>query len=379
MLAVTGIGMVTPLGLDAVTSCAAARAGLRRIEEIDDLYVPGGEGGDPVPLAGHRVPLVTAGFFGIGRLARLAAAGLADLRQAVPDLDRVRLGFILVTGSSAYQAAWLGKARANPDEDPEELDAYQARLAAADRQIDDDLLDTVSRRAGLQVAAPVRATVRATSVGLVAALVKAREWLDSGACDRCVVGAVDSLVDPNLLARLLDLGLLKTPARPIGMIPGEAAAFLLLERARAASARGAGIQALIETPLAAEGPRHPLVAGTIDARPDTFSAALAQTIAAVHGGRFGGTLVANLNGDDHRAQVWSDALLRLRPTHELGGRPAWLPCLAFGDTGAASGCVSMAMLVRGWARRYAPAPEALVCLQDDIGGRGVVPVRAPSN
>jgi 3-oxoacyl-[acyl-carrier-protein] synthase-1 len=377
MLAVTGIGMVTPLGLDAITSCAGARAGLRRIEEIDDFYEADSEGGDPVPVAGHRVPLIAVGFFGFGRLLQLAAAGLADLQRSVPDLGRGRLGFVLMTGSPTYQEAWLSQARANPDEDPEELDTYQARLAASDRQIDEGLLEALLRRADLRVEPPLRATLRSTSVGLVAALLKAHEWLRSGACDRCVVGAVDSLVDPDVLGRLLDLGLLKTPARPIGMIPGEAAVFHLLEPARGASARGTKAGAIIETPMAARGPRNPLMAGTPDAREDTFPVAVAQTIASVYGGRFGGPLLASLNGDEHRAQVWSNMLLRLRRTHDISDLPAWLPSLAFGDTGAAFGCVSIAMLVRSWARRYAPAPEALVCLQDDVGGRGVVPVRAP--
>ena len=79
MLAVTGIGMVSPLGLDVVSSCAAARAGIRRIVEIDDLIVNNAAGAEAAPVAVHRVPLISAGFFGVARLRQLGNAALADL------------------------------------------------------------------------------------------------------------------------------------------------------------------------------------------------------------------------------------------------------------------------------------------------------------
>ena len=70
--------MVSPLGLDAVSSCAAARADVRNIIEIDDILVADADGTEISPVSVCRVPLISAGFFGFGRLLQLGAAGLAD-------------------------------------------------------------------------------------------------------------------------------------------------------------------------------------------------------------------------------------------------------------------------------------------------------------
>ncbi len=379
MLAVTGIGMVSPLGLDAVTSCAAARAGLRRAEELDDFFQAEEEGGEPVPIVGHRVPLVAHGLFGFARLAQIAAAGLDDLKSRTPRLGEGRLGFILLAGSAVYSAAAIEQARNSPDTDPLELESLVAREKALDERITEALLATIVRRSALSVEPSLRATIRSTCVGLVPALVQAQEWLSSRACDRCVIGAVDSLVDPSTLEALLDLRMVKTAAIPVGMIPGEAAAFFVLEPARGVTARGSEVGALLVAQTTATGRPSFASNGTQADGEGAFAGAVAQTLATSAGEPFRGPLVTNLNGDEHRARVWSDMLLRLRPTNDITGVPVWLPCLAFGDTGAATGCISIAMLAHAWARRYSPAPRALVCLQDDAGGRAVIAVRAPSS
>ncbi len=106
---------------------------------------------------------------------------------------------------------------------------------------------------GLRVEPALRSTVSGTCVGLVEALRQAQDWLERGVCDRCIVGAVDSLVDTTVLAPLDLLGLLKTVARPVGMLPGEAAAFHVLGRVPSGAQPPAATHVRVGVPVTATG------------------------------------------------------------------------------------------------------------------------------
>src|SRR5215213_5861605 len=68
-LVVTGLGMVSGLGLDVETSCAAARAGFSGAAQLSFTLI-NPLTNDPEPVIGHQVPF-TVGFEGFGRLLRL--------------------------------------------------------------------------------------------------------------------------------------------------------------------------------------------------------------------------------------------------------------------------------------------------------------------
>jgi 3-oxoacyl-[acyl-carrier-protein] synthase-1 len=239
-----------------------------------------------------------------------------------------------------------------------------------------ELLSALLSRTGLTISEKTRRTIFATAVGFVSALQHAEAWLAEGVGDRCVVGCVDSLLDPTTLEALDGLGLLKTPQNPVGFIPGEAACFLLVESQRRHVHR-TEVQATLASPVTVSCGPHPRLGGTDGAR-DALANTISQAFAGLSdGGRSTGVFVVNLNGDPYRISVWGDSLVRVLLPMQLGETPVWLPPLFFGDTGAATGFVSVALLARGWARHYA-APNALVCLTDDLGGRGAFYVRAPA-
>jgi hypothetical protein len=373
MLAVTGIGMVSPLGLDVVSSCAAARAGIRRIVEIDDFLVKDAEGTEIAPVAVHRVPLISAGFFGFARLRQLGAAALADLLGATGSLDGERLGFILMVGGETYRRAWLTRARKDPEVAAgADLEAYDRAVRASEQRIGTDLGPALIDGARLKVPDKARRIVTATGAAFVGALQVAEEWLAKGICERCLVGGLDSLLDPTTLQALEWLRLLKTPDRPAALMPGEAACFLSLEGPRA---RRGTVLATLEAPGWARGPAHPLLEEG-EGR-DALAVAISQTLAGLSdAGRSTGLSVVNLNGDPHRAIGWGDAFVRALMPLQLGDLPLWIPPLYFGEVGAAAGPISVALLARGRARGYAPSPNTLVALMDDFGGRGTFYARA---
>src|SRR5260370_1312942 len=82
-IVVTAQGMVSSLGLDAATSCAAARAGLRRAQELDTMKFASLDGRTMECAVGHQAPIITHGFEGASRLAQLVAGALRDLASQV--------------------------------------------------------------------------------------------------------------------------------------------------------------------------------------------------------------------------------------------------------------------------------------------------------
>lgn len=376
MLAVTGIGMVSALSLDAVSSCAAARASINRIVQGDDLFVDDLNGDETAPVAVHRVPRISAGLFGFARLLRLGLASFDDLIRTTASLLEGRLAIILIVDGGHYQEAWSRRVReragAADDESENDTDFLTVR-----NHVVNDLLSTLIQRADLDIPTQLRATLGSSGVGLIAALQQAADWLTRGACDRCIVAGIDSLIDPSLLVAIDGLGLLRTPNRAVGMMPGEASCFIALERPRDASARRAPIHAILESPAVARESAHPLLD---DKNPGGggLVASISETLSGLPDRGEGTSLaVVNLNGDAYRATSWSRSIVALNSPLKLGSLPLWIPPLSFGDIGAATGPVSVALLTRGWARGYAPGSNALLCLLDDGGGRGTVYVRAP--
>ncbi|RMG57366.1 MAG: hypothetical protein D6717_04875 [Gammaproteobacteria bacterium] len=86
-------------------------------------------------------------------------------------------------------------------------------------------------------------------------LAELAEWwasLQAGDCDRVLFGATDSLLDPATLCALGEARLLASQARPDGIVPGEGAVFLCLQRPEDAAAA----QTLLYQPAAAPEPNH---------------------------------------------------------------------------------------------------------------------------
>src|SRR4051812_8067739 len=83
-IAITARGMVSSLGSDVITACAAARAGLVLPAPLD-FQVSSPDDGRPEAIAGHPAGEMTRGFEGFARLVRLAALGLGDLLRQAPD------------------------------------------------------------------------------------------------------------------------------------------------------------------------------------------------------------------------------------------------------------------------------------------------------
>jgi 3-oxoacyl-[acyl-carrier-protein] synthase-1 len=88
--------------------------------------------------------------------------------------------------------------------------------------------------------------------------------------------------------------------------------------------------------------------------------------------------ITDQNGETFRAYEWADFVLRVRDRFPaVMEAPLLYPAVAFGDTGAASGALGLALAVRAFARGYAPARTAVVFSASYEGLRSGIRVEAP--
>jgi 3-oxoacyl-[acyl-carrier-protein] synthase-1 len=256
-----------------------------------------------------------------------------------------------------------------PAQPPSGLRPQVPSLPAAVR----DMLQVGLRSAGFEIEAG-RVDVHAGEhAAFGAALQEGVRRLRAREAECCVVGAADTLLDSDVLQALMDAGRLKTPNEPLGLAPGEGGAFYLLERGEAARRRGAPILGVItgvatgvdEDRLAERAPSGRALAG------------LAASITGTSDLARPPLLVTDYNGEERRSAEYGHTLFQLGALNPaFQDARTWFPAASFGDTGAASAAIGLGMVLRGFARGYAGASEALVMSSSPAEARSVVGVRA---
>jgi len=377
-LVITGLGMVSAVGPDVVSSCAAARAGLTRWRELD-IQVTDADTLESIPLKGQEVSPLTLGFEGFARWLRLGGAALRDLLEhsglEPPALARTGIHLQL-------PGAWLEEVHLQASL----LDRFPAAERERVRRGFDlkraEEREQLTRRflPELLTLNQVTPAPRAWSYTFGGAatfsqvLARATEALQSRALERCIVGGIDSWVEEGTLTRAHEMGLLRTPNRAVGRFPGEAAAFVLVERLDAARARGAPVEALLGPIASTEEAGHRFAG-----HPHTGSALFEAIAACFPGGAPRAEEVelsiVNLNGDEPRAREYGHALIRLQQAGLPTSSRRWYVPEHFGEVGAATGAVAICMGVRGFVRGYARSPDILVALLDDEPARGAFLLR----
>lgn len=210
--------------------------------------------------------------------------------------------------------------------------------------------------------------------GVFQALQAATADLAAGRTRYAIVGAVDTYLDEATLGWLADIHRLKTDRTVIGIIPGEGAAFIVLEKRADAVARGASPLARLDgISTAMEG--HGIYAQT-PCRGDGLTSSLQSTLAALPDrGLDTAVVVCDLNGERYRALEWGLTLTRV-----LGAvrrSPAvWHPASSIGDAGAAAGAINLVLGAVALAKSYARPGQVLVWGSSDEGLRGSVYLRS---
>lgn len=190
-LHIRAAGMVTPVGLDAASSCAAMRARLDGFCETRFI----GPGGDW--LIGAPVPL-PRNWIGQVRMARLLSGAIVEIFRKVPEAE----------GNSAFLLCL----------------AEEARPGRPVRDVA-SLINEVIAIIGLAPDTRMQVVAHGRPSGFVA-LHQARRLIAEGAQNVMIAG-VDSYLTTVSVAHYLAEERLLSPANANGFIPGEAAAAVL--------------------------------------------------------------------------------------------------------------------------------------------------------
>jgi 3-oxoacyl-[acyl-carrier-protein] synthase II len=213
---VTGVGVVSPIGVGKAAFFDGVERGVR---------------GQRVGDFGQKEKIAPASLRRMPRLSQLAIVAAKEaLEEGAPPYDRARVGVVLGTGlgtleeTIAFMRGYVdgGAEQASPLLFPSSV----MNAAAGQLAIECKLLGANS-------------TVNHRDASALGALAMACDLLVLGRADAILCGAVDELSEPA------QKGWETLGAREAGLVLGEGAGMLLLEREPDARARGARMRALV--------------------------------------------------------------------------------------------------------------------------------------
>lgn len=332
-LNIVSAGMVTAVGLDMPSSCAAMRARLDGFQETRFLGAAGEW------LIGAPVPL-PRNWMGTKRLAHMAAAAIVEAFEAMPE----------ARGSTALVLCLAEEDR-------------PGRLAPDSRH----LLTQIEQITEIAGPTASRVVAHGRPSGHVA-LDAARRLLASNAAPFVIIVGVDSYLTSQTINHYLARERLLTPRNSNGFIPGEAAAAILC-------ARTGGTMHLTGLGLAREK-AHIYNEMDIPFRGEAMTTAYKEAFTG--SGRLHSDItlkIGDLVGEAYWFQQSALAMLRTQREHSEV-RPIWALGASLGNIGAAA---VPAML--GWALSaiqcgYAPSGPILIEASGDDGACGAAVVEA---
>jgi 3-oxoacyl-[acyl-carrier-protein] synthase-1 len=310
-IAITGIGLVTSLGLSAPSSLAAIRSGIANFIEHETVLVNGNEYG--TELCGAiiaRLPeqVVSRRVHGADRAVALLAPAIRECTDGLPHsmLENAhwRMDSSIESGNGNFTENLRTELRALP------FPAQRANAPAA---------SALGRCLFFEN------------------IIQAITDLRTGACQMALVGCVDSLCESSTLDKLAEEDRLKSGTNPEGIVAGEAAGVVLLELESHARKRNAAIHAYINAWGQSAEP-NPWT-GTTPSTAKGLTSAFHEAFAQLPGkGEEIDMVIADLNGERARAHEWAFTSGRIFPV-DAKARELMHPADCTGDCGAARGRV----------------------------------------
>lgn len=317
-------GMVCAVGHTAAAACAAIRAGLCGFQ---DLPYPDDKG---EPHRGAPVPGLPWFERSIDRLSALLSMAVGDCLAGAPSLGPDPLPLLVGIAEPGR---------------PGGLIASRAAV----------LLEDVERSLNVRLHPTLSGVIAAGHVAVFRALATARNMVTGGAAPACLVAGVDSYLNAASLRWLNTHFRLKTPTNSDGVIPGEAASCVLVER----RARSGGIS----IGLVGLGFGHE-PAGIMTEEPPLLARGM---VAASRGALAEAGLALNdidlrisdVAGEGYAFKEMALTLQKLQRVRTEAA-PLWHPAEAIGDTGAAAGACQIVTAIHAFQKGYVPGPRALL-------------------
>ncbi|PID43875.1 MAG: hypothetical protein CSB48_03565 [Proteobacteria bacterium] len=307
---VRGLGMINALGRGALPSVTAAMAGISQYTETELLNPEG------IPLRFALVPDEILPVIDVARLSRPGVRYERMMRLAVGALDEC-------VGSTEVEhplPLFLALPERRPGRDYPALEPFLKELSG----FTGDVLDLSNSRI-FPYGRSAGFTAMASAMALLENRNDAGGSTRGGAIKRVLVGGVDSYVDASLLGIMDKQNRLLLENTADGFVPGEGAAFLMLEM----SSKG---RILIHTPVTASEPGHCYSDEICEGV--GLSGAIGQAIQQA-GSPGIGTVFCSLNGEGVFAKEWGLSAIRVSTLFK-DGLQIEHPAEYYGDIGAAT-------------------------------------------
>jgi 3-oxoacyl-[acyl-carrier-protein] synthase I len=340
---VVALGARTPLGLSAESAAAALRAGISRLEELSYFVGPESE-----LLTGAHDPLLSERVSYLDRLATMTLDALAQVLRKLASADgllpRIHLALALPEARPGFD-----------DADGEQL-----------------LYELTRRTAGWGFEHRWEVVGRGHAgacVGFERARAAARDahtlWL---------VGGVDSYFTPATLHAFVRERRLATPTARAGFPPGEGAGWVALASERSMRSWSMASLGMLSGVGTAREPAR-VLQGEVSRAQGLCDAVLGACAALRLPEQAPTLLLSDINGERHRAEEWG--LLQLRLGAQLPTSTYETPTSYWGDVGAASLPLYVALACRNFACEPKPAQRALLWAGSDAGLRGAALIEQP--
>ncbi|RWN56193.1 beta-ketoacyl synthase N-terminal-like domain-containing protein [Mesorhizobium sp.] len=325
---IVSIGMVTAVGLDAPSACAAMRARLDGFQETRFVGSPAGW------LTGAPVPL-PRNWIGAKRIAHLAGGAISEAFETVPQA-REQTALILCLSE-------------------EDRPGRPVRDNSA-------LLRRISEIVEIKPHLRSRIVAHGRPSGHIA-FDQARRLIASGEAPYVMIAGVDSYLTGPTISHYLSKGRLLTADNSNGFIPGEAAAAVLCTRSERGVLRLFGLGLSREEASIYNKQDLPLQADGMTA---AYSAAFRET--GIEMTRLG-YRIADLIGEQYWFKQTALASIRLlRGRHEF--QDLWSPAESLGNIGAAAVPTMVGMAWTAAAKGYAAGNPVLIEASSDTGACG---------
>ncbi|MGI9289414.1 MAG: hypothetical protein ACR2P1_28855 [Pseudomonadales bacterium] len=334
-ICIVGNGATTAVGLNAAATAAAVRAGIDGFEEHPYLI---NQEGDPYVLA--MVPSIDASLTGVDRYIAMSAPAIDE---ALEPLQGIRQQCELIA-----VVALPEKRPGLPDNLDKEIDRYI--LAQSTEHI---------------VFRSTRTAFRGHALGLMA-LETAGKLLAAKECEFCLVGGIDSYIDPDTLDWVEENEQFHFPSNAWGFIPGEAASFCLLCSTVTAHKYKLPVRVQLVTVSSAQE-KNRIKTETICVGEGLTHAVRGAVAGLPEESKIDYT-ICDQNGEAYRADEYGFMLCRLAenfsdPSDYLAPADCW------GDVGAASGSLYLSLLVVAAEKGYEKGPYSLLWASSEGGER----------
>ncbi len=327
--------MVTGVGLNAASSCAAIRCAIDNFSETRFMD-KGGEG-----IIGSQVPLEQP-WRGLPKLVHMAVPAIQECLAQTDNIKPEMIPLLLCVAEK---------------ERPGRLEG-----------LDDQLFHKIREELGVQFHSRSMVIARGRVAGALA-MIQARKLIYEEHIPLCIIAGVDSLLVAATLAAYEEKNRLLTSQNSNGFIPGEAGAAVLVGPAgRSKNAEfaclgiGAGQEKATidsEEPLRADG----LV--------QAFKNAFADSGASFADLDF---RITDANGEQYWFKEAALALTRVMRVRKEEF-DIWHPADCIGETGAAAGPCILAVAQAAARKSYAPGPGTLCHFGSDDGERFALMLR----